>query len=187
MKNFISMFLPFFIFLFLTVVLFIFLKGDNSTPCDGSYTQSTKRSKVQEIFNDVEVKDERKDERSEKKSRDTIPFFSSNDKLEITNVRWSKNHNGYERIVFDVSDYVKDSFTLGKDKRNDMVLHGEFLDYDEFLANLPSFSSSRIIKKMEVFSLAPKKGFSFTLWLYHRAEYKIFSLSKPSRIVIDIK
>jgi hypothetical protein len=184
MKNFISMFLPFFIFLFLTIVLFIFLKDDNSTPCDGSYT---KRSKVQEIFNDVEVKNEYKEERAEKKIRDTIPFFSSSDKLEVTNVRWSKNHNGYERIVFDVSEYVKGSFTLGLDKRYDTVLHGELLDYDEFLANLPNFSSSRIIKKMEVFSLAPKKGFSFTLWLYHRAEYKIFSLSNPSRIVIDIK
>jgi len=162
MKNIFQMFLPFFIFLFLTIVLFFYLKND-----DVGVQQS---SGVKEIFKDVSVK----------KSRDKVRTGVS----EVTRVRWHQ-HDGFERLVLDVSGYSRGNFKMGVDARNNTKLHGFLTGYRYFSATLPDFGSSTIIRNMEVYSKG-KDGYSFTLFLNRPTEYKLLLLQEPSRIVIDM-
>ena len=162
MKNIFQMFLPFFIFLFLTIVLFFYLKNDD--------VGVQKSSGVKEIFKDVSVK----------KSRDKVRIGLS----EVTRVRWHQ-HDGFERLVFDVSDYNTGNFKMGVDAYNDTKLHGFLTGYRYFSQTLPSFGSSTIVKNMKVYTQS-KNDYSFTLFLHRPTDYKVFALSNPSRIVIDM-
>ncbi len=162
MKNIFQMFLPFFIFLFLTIILFFYLKNEDF--------MSQKRSTVKEIFKDVNVE----------KSRDKIRTGIS----KVTRIRWHQ-HDGFERLVLDVSDYNAGNFKMGVDAYNDTKLHGFLTGYRYFSQTLPSFGSSAIVKNMEVYTQS-KNDYSFTLFLHRPTEYKVFALSNPSRIVIDM-
>ena len=156
------MFLPFFIFLALTLILFFYLKNEDF--------MSQKRSGVKEIFEDVSVK----------KSRDKIRSSIA----EVTRIRWHQ-HDGFERLVLDVSGYSRGNFKMGVDARNNTKLHGFLTGYRYFSATLPDFGSSTIIRNMEVYSKG-KDGYSFTLFLNRPTEYKLLLLQEPSRIVIDM-
>ncbi len=167
MKNIIQMFLPFFLFLFFTLILFFYLKNDSTTPSDNSSKQ------VQEIFKDVKVRKEVK----VKQSR-------SSGTAEVTRVRWN-HHNGFERLVFDVTEDNSANFTMAIDGGNDTKVHGEFVGYRTFSQTLPNFRSSNIIKEMKVYELTDNH-YKFTISLYRPMEYKAFALKKPARIVIDM-
>lgn len=171
MKNIIGAFLPFFLFLLFTIVLFFFLKNDNSTPEKNSPKQ------VREIFDDVEV-----DKKVEKKVR--VKKEKSSGDAEVTRIRWN-HHHGFERLVFDVSDDTSATFTMGVDRRDNTRVHGELIGYRDFLATLPNFSSSNIIKEMKVYELS-ENSYKFTIFLHRPMEYKVFALKEPSRIVIDM-
>ena len=162
MKAIMGMFAPFFIFLFLTIILFFYLKNDD--------VGVQKSGSVKEIFKDVSVK----------KGRDKIRTGVS----EVTRVRWNQ-HDGFERLVLDISDYSSGNFKMGVDAHDDTKLHGFLTGYRYFSATLPSFASSSIVKNMEVYTQS-KNDYSFTLFLHRPTEYKVFALSNPSRIVIDM-
>jgi hypothetical protein len=167
MKNIIGMFLPFFLFLLFTIVLFIFLKNDNTTP--------NEPKQVKEIFSEVNVKKEVR----VKKSRSISTSTS-----EVTRVRWNQ-HEGYERLVFDVSDMNSGSFTMDVDTRNNTKVHGSFIGYRSFPETLPNFITSTIVKDMEVYTQG-NNGYNFTISLYRPIDYKVFALENPDRIVIDM-
>jgi len=162
MKNIFKMFLPFFIFLFLTIVLFFYLKNDNVTVASDNG--------LKEIFKDVSVK----------KRRDKIKYGVS----EVTSVRWSQ-HDGFERLVLDIYAYSEGNFKIGEDAKNNTKLHGFLTGYRFFTPAIPSFASSSIVKNMEVYTEG-KNGYSFTLFLNRPTDYKVFALKSPDRIVIDI-
>ncbi len=165
MKAIFQMFLPFFIFLFFTIVLFFYLKNDN--------VGVQKEKQVKEIFKEVSVK-------SVKKTRAKVKSGSS----EVARVRWHQ-HDGFERLVFDINGYTTGNFKMGEDARNDTKLHGFLTGYRSFSATLPSFTSSNIVKDMEVYTEG-NNGYEFTIFLHRPTDYKLFSLPNPDRIVIDM-
>jgi hypothetical protein len=118
--------------------------------------------------------------------------------LNVKSIRWHK-HNGYERIVLDIykwngvfseTPYKKAHETglyqIGREVITAASIDGEISGYRAFTANMPHFSKSASIKKMEVFS-NDDNSFIFTLSLKYPAAYKVFTLKNPARIVIDIK
>jgi hypothetical protein len=107
------------------------------------------------------------------------------DALEVTRVRWS-HHNGFERIVFDTNGYNTGRFEIDKYRESDTVLSGKLYGYSNFTRYLPNFSTSKIVKSMEVYAL-PNEGFSFKIFLTHPIDYKTFKLKNPPRLVIDMQ
>lgn len=173
MKSIVQMFLPFFIFLFFTLVLFFNLKNDNTTPSDNS------RKQVREIFDDVDV---RKDVNVRKEVK--VKRYKRSGSAEVTHVRWN-HHNGFERLVFDVTEDNSATFTMAIDGQDNTKVHGELVGYRAFSQTLPNFRSSNIVKEMKVYELSDN-SYKFTISLYRPMEYKAFALKKPARIVIDM-
>jgi hypothetical protein len=145
-------------------VLFFYLKNDNVTV--------SSNKDVKEIFKDVSVKKQR---------RDKVMSSLS----EVTRVRWHQ-HDGFERLVFDVTSYKTGNFELGLDAKNSSKLHGTLMGYRNFSATLPSFASSSIVKDMEVYTQG-NSGYNFTLLLHRQTTYKVFLLQDPTRIVVDMQ
>ena len=128
-------------------------------------------------------------------------YFSHNgsgEDLDIKTIRWHQ-HKGYERLVFDIYEwdgvfgenpYQRSNFTgvyqIGTEKKGTLFLDGEVSGYRAFSADMPSFSKSKIIKKMEVYS-NDDGSFLFSVKLKRAAAYKVFTLKNPARIIIDIK
>ena len=118
--------------------------------------------------------------------------------LDVRAIRWS-THEGYERVVLDVyiwhgvfgnKPYQETSKTglyqIGKDEKGSLHLDGEIVGFRAFSAKTPSFSKSKLIEKMQVIP-NEENSFYFTLTLKKPASYKVFTLKKPARIVIDMK
>ncbi len=118
--------------------------------------------------------------------------------LDVRAVRWHK-HEGYERVVLDVytwhgvfddTPYQKTSKTglyqIGKEKKNSLHLDGEIMGYRAFSARIPSFTKSKFVSKMQVIP-NEENSFFFTLTLKKPVSYKVFTLKRPSRIIIDLK
>ncbi len=193
MKAIIGTFFPFIIFTIITAVLFYFLKEDGSVKTSRThYTNyapdcnekpkikkiirvnkvekvDNVKSNVQDIFEEVEVK---------KVRRDRVRYAS-----EVTAVRWSQ-HDGYERLVFDIDGFTEGSFQIGQDVNDKRILHGSLSGYKAFSAVLPSFNSSSILDSMDVVAVG-KDTYNFVLKLQRPASFKTFVLRNPTRIVID--
>jgi hypothetical protein len=132
------------------------------------------------------------------KSQGYFQGGSAAEDLNIKSIRWHK-HNGYERIVLDIykwngvfseRPYKKAHETgvyqIGRELTTDTTIDGEISGYRAFSANMPHFSKSASIKRMELFS-NDDNSYIFSLILKHPASYKVFTLKNPARIVIDIK
>jgi hypothetical protein len=107
--------------------------------------------------------------------------------LEVTNVRWSQ-HNGFERLVFDISADGDNDVGICKiepDTDSTMYINGELIGYSSFVPYLPTFSSSQIIKDMKVVENS-NGNFDFTIKFNVPVAYKAFALKNPPRIVIDL-
>ena len=118
--------------------------------------------------------------------------------LDIRRVRWHK-HVGFERVVFDCyrydgvlgrKTYVLSSDTgeyeIGKEKKNALEIDGEIKGYRSFSAILPSFDKSKLIRSIELLN-EDNGAYLFTIHLKKSTPYKVFTLSNPARIVIDLK
>lgn len=118
--------------------------------------------------------------------------------LNVQSIRWHQ-HNGYERLVFDISKWggvlsdtpyqkasVTGTYQIGRELTSTLSIDGELSGYRAFTAKIPHFPKSAIIKKMEVVS-NDDGSFIFTIYLKHAGRYKVFTLKNPARIVIDIK
>ena len=183
MQNVIKMFLPFFVFSIFTIVLFFFLKEDNVSIVNKGPRE------VKEIFKEVKVhKKETRVKTSKIVSSPTSSTSSSTSSTssasEVTRVRWHQ-HDGYERLVFDVVDDNGGTFKIDVDRQDRTKVHGDFIGYSNFTQTLPSFTESTIVKNMEVYTNG-SNGYSFTISLYRPMEYKAFVLKNPDRIVIDM-
>jgi ribosomal protein L31E len=179
MQSVIKMFLPFFVFLVFTIVLFFFLKEDNVSIADRA-DRSPKQ--VKEIFKEVKV--HKKETRVKTSKLVSSPTYSTSSTSEVTRVRWHQ-HNGYERLVFDVFDDNGGTFKIDVDRQDRTKVRGDFIGYGNFTQTLPSFTASTIVKNMEVYTNG-NNGYSFTISLYRPMEYKAFVLKNPDRIVIDM-
>jgi hypothetical protein len=132
------------------------------------------------------------------KSVDYFHGGSGGSDLDIKRVRWHK-HNGFERVVLDVFQYngmftdknfiltnKTGTFQIGKEKAGSLELDGEVKGFRSFSANIPNFYKSKLIESMEVFT-EDSSAFIFTINLKKSTSYKVFTLTKPARIIIDLK
>ncbi len=123
---------------------------------------------------------------------------SGGDDLDIKRIRWHKHH-GFERVVFDCYKYngmftnkqylltnETGFYEIGKDKKGSLELDGEIKGYRAFSADIPSFSKSKLINSIEVMP-EDEGAFLFTIKLKKSTPYKAFYLTKPARIIIDLK
>jgi len=118
--------------------------------------------------------------------------------LNIKSVRWH-THNGYERLVFDISQWngvlaqraYKSTnetglYEIGTELKNTTYIDGELSGYRSFTGNMPYFKKSKLLKNMQVFPNGDD-SYLFRIALKNKASYKVFTLKKPARIIIDIK
>jgi hypothetical protein len=181
MKAILYTFLPLVFFTFFTIVLFVLLKEDG--------TVSQKEPQIKELFDNSRVKKKavRKKEKVVKKTREYfVPEDSVVGTLEVLDVRWHQ-HDGFERLVFDISADDNDVGVckLEPDSDNTMYLKGELIGYRRFTPYLPTFETSQLIKSMEVVKNSDN-NFVFTIKFYNPISYKAFALKDPARIVIDL-
>ncbi len=118
--------------------------------------------------------------------------------LNVKSVRWH-THNGYERLVFDISKWdgvlgehpYKSTnetgiYEIGTELKNAKYIDGELSGYHSFTGNMPYFKKSKLLKDMQVFPNGDD-SYLFRIGLKNKAAYKVFTLKNPARIIIDIK
>jgi hypothetical protein len=118
--------------------------------------------------------------------------------LDVHSLRWHQ-HDGYERLVFDIQKWdgvfgdkpyqattKTGLYQVGRELVTALSIDGELSGYRSFSASLPSFAKSDIIKSMEIFP-NDEKSFLFSINLKHSASYKVFTLTNPTRLIIDLK
>jgi hypothetical protein len=118
--------------------------------------------------------------------------------LNVKSVRWH-THNGYERLVFDISKWdgvlgnypykstnETGTYEIGTELQNARYIDGELSGFRSFSGNMPYFKKSKILEKMQVFPNGDDSYLS-RINLKRTASYKVFTLKNPARIIIDIK
>ncbi len=110
--------------------------------------------------------------------------------FDIKNIRKGR-HNGYLRLVFDVYEEANPAYSVGRYRGTYNVYTNKISitleGYRKFSAALPSFSSNENIEKIFVEKSLEEQGFNVYIKLLDEAKVKIFDLSNPARLVIDIK
>jgi hypothetical protein len=111
--------------------------------------------------------------------------------LSIHSIRWSR-HNGYERLVFDISDdqsrYLSDvgRYSVGTDYSDSTSISGKLLGCNRILGISPNFSGSDIVYRLDL-SSDTTDGCFFTVALKRSLNYKVFVLPNPARLIIDFR
>lgn len=91
---------------------------------------------------------------------------------------------GYERIVFDFSKEGVPKIYLNLNKKESKI----YLDFfkTQMGKNLGSFGNSELVKSINVFPFKDD-ALSMEIELKKKATIDVFTLSNPSRLVIDVK
>ncbi|MCH9741015.1 MAG: AMIN domain-containing protein [Epsilonproteobacteria bacterium] len=119
------------------------------------------------------------------------------DGLDIGTIRVSQESNSL-RLVFDSYMWNHDSehlgekvtssgsytFTYDPSKR---LITAVIQGYRGFSADMPKFSSSSLVEKIYFDNYLDDSGYKFHIKLRDDATVKVFDLSNPGRIVVDIK
>ncbi|HIO96213.1 MAG TPA: AMIN domain-containing protein [Campylobacterales bacterium] len=180
------------IFLLLPI---IFLFNGCETGYKGEPSESNTTTKV--ALDDIPlsskpIKKEYIEDEKVKEVKDEV-----NEGLDIGTIRVSQNGNT-TRLVFDNYQWDYNSETLGEKVDHagtyDFIYHPDqrlitaiIEGYQGFSAPIPKFSRNSLIEKIYFDTYPDENGYKFHIKLRANANVKVFDLSNPGRIVVDIE
>ena len=104
----------------------------------------------------------------------------------ITNVRTSFN-NGKQRIVMDIDGNKEPAYYVRKGKNTIDITVERIVTMDKAIAFAELLGNTNFIKKASFIVLPEEKETIISLIVNDKTSDDIFSLSKPSRLVIDLE